>query len=333
MTVLSAIGDVISRGVLNASKANTNNFNSSRVYYPDAQGNAPRGLKRGDYVRAGGKMYSIAEPGAPGAKYNPASGYWSVETDSNAGLYDYADRLNLRNTARQEMLTQKANDFTAGQTALAQKFNSKEAALNRAWQERMSNTAHQREMADLEAAGLNPILSVQGGAAVGSGSTASVSAQSGQAAHVMDNQLLGSLITTAMNNQTAVEQAKLGRATQMEVAELQAATQRQLGILANQASMHNAEVSARAALGSAYAAASASKYSANMAFETSKRSRQAQYDWNKSERDWRDKNREDTQDFEDYLKYQYPQSFGALPGVFAKSIDNGIGALFGLFDK
>mgnify|MGYP001136850791 FL=1 len=54
-------------------------------------------------------------------------------------------------------------------------FNAGEAQKNRDWQERLANTAHQREVADLIAAGLNPVLSVTGGAgaATPSGATAS----------------------------------------------------------------------------------------------------------------------------------------------------------------
>ena len=64
--------------------------------------------------------------------------------------------------------------FSAKSAEKTNKANIDQAQADRDFQERMSNTAHQREVTDLKAAGLNPILSANHGASTPGGAMATL---------------------------------------------------------------------------------------------------------------------------------------------------------------
>lgn len=108
--------------------------------------------------------------------------------------------------------------FALEQQASNNAWSAQQAQINRDWQERMSNTAHQRELADLKAAGLNPVLAANSGAAVGSGAVAETDTSA--AGNV------GAMLQQVISAQSAQAVAAQYNAMSKYVAELQAETQR-----------------------------------------------------------------------------------------------------------
>lgn len=115
---------------------------------------------------------------------------------------DYMINSKLQEEANQMQLdADKLNrEFQQSSAREAMAFSAEEAARQRAYNTEMSNTAHQREVADLRAAGLNPILSANyGGASVPTASSASGVAASGSSSK-LDTSLLTGLIQNQVSS-------------------------------------------------------------------------------------------------------------------------------------
>lgn len=130
-------------------------------------------------------------------------------------------------------LRQLSNENTAKTFA----FNSAEAEKARKFQETMSNTSHQREVEDLKRAGLNPVLSANGGAQSYSTSSASGSADNSAVG------VLASIYQTKLNNDNAVKLAQMQNQNNLKIAKINAAASNYASNNAYAASRYSSDVS------------------------------------------------------------------------------------------
>lgn len=205
-------------------------------------------------VTATGRAHPRVEPAAA------VSGSVNSAADQIAGLKGVAQSNSAFNAEQAKL----QRDWSEAQSAKAMEFNAREAAKNRNWQEMMSNTAHQREVRDLMAAGLNPVLSAMNGngASVGSGATASGVVGSGSKADAdtSTSGAIANLLGSILAAQTQIQASNINARTQEAVADKYTAMEGIVAQINAAAGIREAGIHAGATRDAAATSAAATRY-------------------------------------------------------------------------